>query len=120
MDPRAPSENIVELKRIMSLYFSDEAREQGLQFNPLPTDVIISTASKSGTTWMQQICHGLRSGGDMSFEEICCVIPCLEMAGLSGYTDLQKPQPYEPRMYKTHLWYNSCPKGAGKYIIVVR
>jgi len=56
----------------------------------------------------------------MSFEELCLVIPCLEMAADYGYTDLQAPQPYEPQMFKTHLWYHSCPKGAGKYIVVVR
>lgn len=56
----------------------------------------------------------------MSFEEMSLVIPCLEMAADYGYDDLQAPQPFQPQMYKTHFWYPSCPKGAGRYIVVVR
>ena len=104
----------------MEAFLTAESHLKGVRFKPLPTDVIISTAPKSGTTWVQQICHGLRSGGDMSFEEICLVVPCLEMAGDYNYEDLQAAQPFEPRVYKTHLWYHDCPKGAAKYIVIAR
>lgn len=67
-----------------------------------------------------QIVHGLRSKGDMSFEEIGMVIPTIENAHDSGYTDLSEPQGHLPRVYKSHLWYRDCPKGAGKYIYVIR
>ena len=36
-------------------------------FKPRATDVLITTAPKAGTTWMQQILHQLRSGGDTSW-----------------------------------------------------
>ena len=114
------SAGIQKLLRIAAGYFTEESRLKGMQFKPDPTDVFVCTADKSGTTWVQQICHGLRSGGDMNFEEIGLVSPCLEMAHDYGYKDLEAPQPYAPRMYKTHLWYHSCPKGAGKYIVVCR
>lgn len=120
VDAVEPPAMILELFRLVKMYFTEEGFQKGANFKPESTDVIISTASKCGTTWMQQICHGLRSGGDMSFEEICLVVPCLEMAHDYGYTDLQAQQPFEPRMYKTHMWYPACPKGAGKYIIVAR
>ena len=44
-------------------------------FQPRPTDVIITTAPKAGTTWMQQILHQMRTGGDTSFGTIFEVVP---------------------------------------------
>ena len=111
---------IRRLREKRRMFFPSESWRKGLDFKPTATDVILSTATKSGTTWVQQICHGLRSKGNMDFEEISLVIPFLEMASAYGYDDLQAPQPFLPRMYKTHFWYPHCPKRAGKYIIVVR
>ena len=34
-------------------------------------------ATRCGTTWLCQIVHMLRSGGDMSYDEINLVIPCI-------------------------------------------
>ncbi|GMH41151.1 hypothetical protein BSKO_09061 [Bryopsis sp. KO-2023] len=100
---------------------TDESRLKGLErFKPQPTDIFVVSPPKCGTTWMQQIVHGLRSGGSMDFDCIENVIPYLEMAHDYGYTDLDKDQGYFPRVYKTHSWYPHCPKGAGKYIFVVR
>jgi len=56
----------------------------------------------------------------MNFEEIGLVVPHLEGAYDYGYKDLYAPQPYKPQMFKTHFWYHCTPKGAGKYIVVVR
>ena len=56
-------------------------------------DVYISTYAKSGTTWMQQIVHQLRSDGETDFEEISCAVPWLESAvdiGIDPHAD----QPY--------------------------
>ena len=115
-----PSPGVQKLLGLFGKYVTEESRRKGLQFKPKSTDVILCTAPKSGTTWAQQICHGLRSGGDMDFEEIGLVVPCLEMAHDYGYEHLQKPQPFAPRMYKCHHAHQPCPKGAGKYIIVIR
>jgi len=35
------------------------------------------TPPKCGTTWMQQIVHGLRTRGSMDFNEITRVVPFL-------------------------------------------
>lgn len=57
----------------------------------------------------------------MSFEEINMVIPCLEMAWDWGYRDLEAPQGWIPRVYKTHAWHPHTPTGKGvRYITVVR
>lgn len=66
---------------------------------------------------MQQICHGLRTKGDMNFDEITCVVPWNITAKDCGQrvTDEQPA----PRCFKTHDTFAQCPKGA-KYIVVVR
>ncbi len=81
-------------------------------------DVYISTYSKSGTTWMQQIVHQLRSGCSTDFEEISCVVPWLETAIDLGI-DPDADQPYPFRAFKCHLLYRDLPKGS-RYISVFR
>jgi len=48
-------------------------------FKPRASDVLITTAPKAGTTWMQQILHQLRTGGDPDFNSIDEVVPWLEL-----------------------------------------
>ena len=83
--------------------------KHGLAFQPQPSDVFIAPFGQCGTTWLQQIVHGLKSGGDMSFSEITEVIPWLEMAQLIGL-DLQAPQPGPFRAYKSHLSWSRYSK----------
>ncbi len=87
-------------------------------FEPDSSDIFIATYPKCGTTWMQQIVHGLRTKGSMDFEEISLAIPFLEAAFALG-TDLSAPQAAPPRVFKTHLTYSTVPKGA-RYICIVR
>lgn len=67
-----------------------------------------------------QIIHGLRSKGNMDFDEIFDVVPLIEIAFDCGFSSLDIDQDYLPRFYKTHVWYPDCPKHAGKYIYVTR
>ena len=100
-------------------HFQTEAsRTQGLTFQPRPTDVFISPYSKSGTTWLQQIVHGLRTRGSMDFDEITSVTPWLEMA-LDLGLDIHGEQVTNPRIYKSHLNWHEIPKG-GRYIYSIR
>ena len=85
---------------------------------PRPTDVFISPFAKSGTTWLQHIAHGLRSRGDMGFEEISYVVPCLDYPHPLGI-DLNAPQTYEPRLFMAHSNWHDVPKG-GRYICAFR
>ncbi len=81
-------------------------------FRGRPSDVLITTAPKAGTTWMQQILHQLRSGGDPHFRSIYEVVPWLERprrdkdwrAVLEEYETLP-----EPRIFKTHCTYPQTP-----------
>jgi hypothetical protein len=87
-------------------------------YRPRETDIIISPFGKSGTTWLQQAFHSLRTGGDMDFDDISRVVPWIETAGLLGI-DLNAEQRGEPRGFKSHLAFPALPKGA-RYIVSFR
>jgi hypothetical protein len=91
---------------------------RGLAFEPRPSDIIICTYAKCGTTWLQQIAHGLRTRGSMEFEEINVVTPWIEVAYDVGW-DLDASQVAEPRVYKSHCSWHDVPKG-GRYICSFR
>jgi hypothetical protein len=112
--PRARPSTLEELRRHL-----ENQRDAVLPaFAARPSDVFISTFSKSGTTWVQQIVHGLRSNGSMEFPEISLIIPWFEAAQIMGI-DVNAPQVAEPRAFKTHLPWDKVPKGC-RYIYVVR
>src|SRR5262249_56615549 len=41
-------------------------------------DIIVSVPAKSGTTWMMNIVHQLRTGGDPTFKDVYIEVPWLE------------------------------------------
>ena len=106
------------IRRRMAGFSTPEALARGRNFELRPTDILIATYPKAGTTLMQQIVHGLRTGGDMDFGEITEVVPWLELAHDLGL-DLNAPQRAEPRAFKTHFDWIAAPKG-GRNIYIVR
>ena len=109
---------IEEMHERMENFSTTEGWQRGLDYKPDPTDVFIVTPPKCGTTWMQQIVHGLRTRGSMDFDEITRVVPWIDMAHDSGI-DIYAPQVAHPRAFKTHSTMDEVPKG-GKYIVVLR
>ena len=114
--PRRPT-SMAELDEHSQHFSTPESRALGLAFLPRSTDVFVTPFAKSGTTWLQQIVHGLRTRGDMNFCEITEVVPWLELAQDLGL-DLNAPQP-TPRAFKSHLTWHDIPKG-GRYIVSIR
>lgn len=110
--------SIAEMSRIDENFVSDESYRRGLAYHPDPTDIFISPYSKCGTTWMQQIVHGLRTRGSMDFEEVSAVVPWLELAH-DMEIDVAAAQVAIPKAFKSHLRWDEIPKG-GKYIVVLR
>ncbi len=95
-----------------------EGVSKGLSVRLRPTDVVVAPYSKSGTTWLQQIAHCLRTRGDMEFDDISRVAPWLETSTDLGL-DLNAEQSANPRVFKSHLDANRIPTGA-RYIISCR
>jgi hypothetical protein len=87
-------------------------------YQPRASDVVITPFAKCGTTWLQQIFHTLRTGGDFDFDDISRVVPWIETARIVGL-DLEARQLAEPRGFKSHLSYTAVPKGA-RYIVAFR
>jgi hypothetical protein len=87
-------------------------------YRPRPTDVIISPFGRCGTTWLQQVFHCLRTGGDMDFDDISRVVPWIEAAELLSL-DINARQRAAPRGYKSHLAYPALPAGA-RYVVSIR
>ncbi len=114
--PRATT--VAGIAELMAPMITREGVEQGLGFQPRASDVIISPFGKCGTTWLQQIVHGLRTGGDMDFDDISRVVPWIETAANLGL-DLDAEQRGEPRAFKSHLDYDRIPRGC-RYIVSVR
>lgn len=96
------------VERMAILFRSEE--EAYRTFESWPNDVIISPFAKCGTTWLQQIVHSLRTGGDMDFDDIYEVVPFIDIALELGI-DLNAEQKANPRVFKSHHTWDEVPKG---------
>lgn len=107
-----------EFRWLLDHLTTHEGMARGLALELRPTDVVISPFAKCGTTWLQQIVHGLRTRGDMDFDDISRVVPWIEVGTDLGI-DLDAEQRAEPRAFKSHLPWGLVPKG-GRYIVSLR
>ena len=60
---------------------------QGAPFRALPSDVFITPFAKSGTTWLQQIAHGLLAARDLGLP------PASSSSKITASTDKDRPLP---------------------------
>ena len=91
----------------------------GRSFKTQPRDVFVVTYPKCGTTWVTQIVHQLRTGGDMSFGEITQVAPWDILAHDCGQSlDAAHPN-CDFRLFKSHEAAHRIAAPA-KYIYVAR
>jgi hypothetical protein len=121
MKGRAPSGRAISLEALddaLSLMTTPEGVQAGIGLQLRPTDIIVAPFGKSGTTWLQQISHTLRTRGDMDFDDISRVVPWIETSTDLGL-DLNAEQKANPRVFKSHLDEHRIPKG-GRYIISCR
>ena len=110
--------NLDELDIILDQLFTEESWHHGLAFKPRPGDIFISPYAKCGTTWLQHIAHGLRTRGNMDFDEITTVTPWISIAHDMNW-DLEAEHIAQPRIYKSHMTWHDIPKG-GRYICSFR
>lgn len=116
--PPSLATDVAGIRTRMARFQSDQGAAVCAAFRARADDVFIATYPKCGTTWMQQIVHSLRTGGDMAFEEITAVVPWLELAYDLGQ-DPSAEQSAVPRAFKTHLDGDRVPSGA-RYIYIIR
>src|SRR5688500_6446024 len=90
-------------------------------FKARPTDVIISTAAKSGTTWMQNILHQLRTGRDEGFAWTSDGVPWLGLwRPRKNRNEVFEAMP-APRLFKSHCISTQSPgTDTAKFIVVSR
>ena len=70
LNPARRPTTLEEIQKIGQRMGNEEGKTAWKSFQPQPTDVFITPYGKSGTTWLQQIVHGLRTRGDMDFDDI--------------------------------------------------
>lgn len=116
--PRRRPTSLAEYHERNRLFSTEEQQAYVITFQPRPTDVIITPYGKSGTTWLQQMIHGLRTRGDMDFDDISGVVPWIEEAHILGQ-ELDAPQKGPFRAYKSHRTWETCRQG-GRYIVSIR
>lgn len=96
-------------------------------------DIVVSVPPKSGTTWMMNIVHQLRTGGDPSFEDVYAEVPWLEFVERPGQRSEELLARWDAlpaaqrRAFKTHaapplLPYIEPSPGRPdlKYVVVLR
>ncbi len=116
--PRARPSTVAELRDMLMAAEDPHEPERMAAFRTRASDVFIATYPKCGTTWMQEICHSLRTKGHLDFAEISLVVPWVERSSWLGI-DPDGEQVAEPRLFKTHYSWDLVPKG-GRYIYVMR
>lgn len=87
-------------------------------FDPRPSDVIITTAPKTGTTLLQFMAHLIRSGGDMNFTDLCDVAPWILANPLYKGDASAVPQAWPPRIFKNHQ--SLAEFKGGRHIVILR
>lgn len=100
---------------------SAESIARGRSFAVRPTDVMVATYPKCGTTWVTAILHALRTRGAEEFQqfvEITEVVPW-DILALDCGQDLDADQVASPRLFKSHESWADVAKG-GKYVYVLR
>ena len=118
---RAPSGRATSMEALqaaLSGLTTSAGVETGLALQLRPTDIVVTPFGKSGTTWLQQIAHTLRTRGDMDFDDISRVVPWIESSTDLGL-DLNAEQKASPRVFKSHLDAHRIPRG-GRYINACR
>ena len=110
------SKECATLHQVFMNLISVEGHSAFEHFEPQDSDIIIAGYVKTGSTWLQQIVHQLRTGGDIEFDDILQVVPSVEVAYDAGH-DLSQKQMAHPRCFKSN--FSRCLK-KGKYLVLFR
>lgn len=100
----------------------ESVRKAVEEFRVRPTDIIVSTFAKTGTTLVTWLCHVLRTGATVDFASMKTlyeVVPWPLLSWDIGYDPNVEGSQFFPRVFKSHLRMASVHRGC-KYIVTVR
>eukprot|EP00527_Entomoneis_sp_CCMP2396_P002766 CAMPEP_0198146224 /NCGR_PEP_ID=MMETSP1443-20131203/28227_1 /TAXON_ID=186043 /ORGANISM="Entomoneis sp., Strain CCMP2396" /LENGTH=335 /DNA_ID=CAMNT_0043810111 /DNA_START=81 /DNA_END=1085 /DNA_ORIENTATION=+ len=101
------------------------------EFRVRPTDIIVATFSKTGTTLVTWLCHLIRliaanntnnfdwEAHFQSLETLYQVVPWPLLSWDIGYDPNVDGSQFQPRVFKSHLRMSSVHRGC-KYIVTIR
>jgi len=100
-------------------HISPQSEQIGKTYQLRPSDVVVLSFPKTGTTWTQNCCEQLRTHAEgYSFDDITERQPWIEFAYDLGQ-DLDDEQVAKPRVFKSHQLLSAVNSG-GKYLCIVR
>jgi len=102
-----------------SMMSVESVRRAVEEFKVRPTDIVVATFPKTGTTLVTWICHQLRTGGHVDFETLYEVIPWPTLSWDIGYDPNVTGSEFFPRVFKSHLRMASIYRGC-KYVVTIR
>ena len=118
-EPFTRAASVEDLAGRLEAMLTPDGERMLADFVPTPSDVFIVTPPKCGTTWMQQIVHGLRSGGSMDFGNINDAVPWLGISHVDPQDARATQEALLPHAFKSHATLDRVPQGA-RYIVVLR
>mmetsp|Transcript_12664 Transcript_12664/g.23503 ORF Transcript_12664/g.23503 Transcript_12664/m.23503 type:complete len:330 (+) Transcript_12664:44-1033(+) len=109
----------IELNCEVDPGMSEETVKKALEFKAQPTDIMISTFPKTGTTLLQWMCHQIRTGGHTDFEDIYQVSPWIMLGHELDMDPDEYGSRFSPRIFKSHARLASEFRGC-KYLVPIR
>ena len=123
--PQLPSDfPFIPIGHPDTMMSKESVRRAVEEFKVCPTDIIVATFSKTGTTLVTWICHSIRTnGGDdydiSTIETLYQVVPWPLLSYDIGYDPNIEGSQFSPRVFKSHLRMASVYRGC-KYIVTIR
>eukprot|EP00977_Amphora_coffeiformis_P016536 scaffold5141_cov169-Amphora_coffeaeformis.AAC.3 len=120
--PLPPELPFIPIGHPDTMMSKESVRRAVEEFKVRPTDIVVATFPKTGTTLVCWICHLLRTDGEPdldSIETLYEVVPWPTLSWDIGYDPNVDGSQFVPRVFKSHLRMASIYRGC-KYIVTVR
>jgi len=106
-------------KIVTDFWFKDKVVNTENLYRPRDGDIIAVGPVKSGTTWMQQILHQIRTKGDETFKDIYEVTWHILNPKRQWDFNLNADQKFNPRVFKHHEPYGTIENNEKQKIVFI-